>query len=146
MSEAYIRKGPIGARDIALEIVLFGELSHDEEFTTMHECSSKCRKLTTMFAYGTNDFGRKGCNDDGKKNGLCKCHCIYDKEDRCKSQAKYLCQFTLNDEVCTKNVRDPTGTDRNANFNCVEIDPQEYWIFKFKDNGKFEITCQYLLT
>ena len=75
MSEAYIRKGLENTFENALEIVLSGILSHDEEFTTMHECSSKCRKLTTMFAYGTNDFGRKGCKD-----GLCKCQCIYDKE------------------------------------------------------------------
>ena len=42
----------------------------------MDECSEKCKKLSPMFAYGTNDFERDGCI-----NGLCKCLCVNSDDD-----------------------------------------------------------------
>ena len=41
------------------------------ETATLHECARKCHGLAEVFAYGTNDFGRQGCQD-----GLCKCQCV----------------------------------------------------------------------
>ena len=31
---------------------------------------------TELFAYGTNEFGGQGC-----EYGLCKCHCVFEKDD-----------------------------------------------------------------
>ena len=51
------------------------------DFATIDECSEKCKKLSTMFAYGTNDLGRSGCMND-----LCKCLCINSDVDKtCES-------------------------------------------------------------
>ena len=50
---------------------------------TIDECANKCKGVTKMFAYGTNDFGELGCH-----RGLCKCHCI--------------CMATMNDDTCEK--------------------------------------------
>ena len=41
------------------------------ETKNIHECARKCQGISSHFAYGTNAFGGKGCND-----GLCKCHCL----------------------------------------------------------------------
>ena len=51
-------------------------------FATIDECSEECKKkYSTVFAYGTNDFGRRGCIDD-----VCKCQCINtDDDETCES-------------------------------------------------------------
>ena len=43
---------------------------------TVDECARKCSKATDLFAFGTNEFGGQGCH-----YGLCKCDCIYKKDD-----------------------------------------------------------------
>ena len=50
---------------------------HDpSDATRIHECAAKCAGITNLFAYGTNEFGGQGCQD-----GLCKCHCIRQKDN-----------------------------------------------------------------
>ena len=44
-------------------------------FATIDECSEKCKKVSLMFAFGTNALGQHGCMDD-----RCKCLCI-DSDD-----------------------------------------------------------------
>ena len=40
------------------------------KFETVEECASECKGEASMFAFGTNDFGKKRCYDEG-----CKCLC-----------------------------------------------------------------------
>ena len=46
------------------------EYGYDERIETVDECANKCSGLSTMFAFGTNDFGTQRC-----QNGFCKCIC-----------------------------------------------------------------------
>ena len=55
-------------------------------FTTIEECSEKCMELSSMFAYGTNDFGEFGCVD-----GRCKCLCINSDDEK-------TCDESINQE------------------------------------------------
>ena len=36
----------------------------------IEECAENCRDVSSMFAFGTNDFGTTRCND-----GKCACYC-----------------------------------------------------------------------
>ena len=38
--------------------------------TAVDDCGMKCKGVASMFAYGTNDFGKNRCYDDG-----CECLC-----------------------------------------------------------------------
>ena len=38
--------------------------------STIGECARKCKTISSMFAYGTNDFGLERCYDQ-----KCKCVC-----------------------------------------------------------------------
>merc|ERR1719242_733176 len=38
--------------------------------STLEQCAKTCKTISTMFAYGTNDFGTTRCNNNG-----CKCYC-----------------------------------------------------------------------
>ena len=38
--------------------------------STIGECARECKKIASMFAYGTNDFGTERCYDQ-----KCKCMC-----------------------------------------------------------------------
>ena len=73
-------------------------------FATIDECAEECKKFSTMFAYGTNDFRRRGCTDN-----VCKCLCI----------------------------KPHTPDDDNP---CESINQEEYWLYKFKNAGKLNIT------
>ena len=50
------------------------ECSGSEEsmgrFLVVDECASSCKGISSMFAFGTNDFGTNRCYDDG-----CSCLC-----------------------------------------------------------------------
>ena len=37
-------------------------------------CAQSCKGVASMFAFGTNDFGRPRCNVDKWQNG-CACYC-----------------------------------------------------------------------
>ena len=43
---------------------------YDDRLETVEECASKCSGISSMFAFGTNDFGTQRC-----QNGFCKCIC-----------------------------------------------------------------------
>ena len=34
------------------------------------ECAEKCRPISSMFVFGTNDYGKTPCDESG-----CKCYC-----------------------------------------------------------------------
>ena len=40
------------------------------QFTRIIECAEKCKAISSMFAFGTNDYGTPRCN-----NGKCTCLC-----------------------------------------------------------------------
>ena len=46
------------------------EYGYGDRIETEEECAKKCRGLSSMFAFGTNDFGNDRC-----QNGFCKCIC-----------------------------------------------------------------------
>ena len=41
------------------------------QFGRIYECAQKCKDISSMFAFGTNDFGNPRCI----KGGVCKCLC-----------------------------------------------------------------------
>ena len=47
------------------------EYGYGERIKTAEECANKCSGLSSMFAFGTNDFGTQRCD----LNGFCKCIC-----------------------------------------------------------------------
>ena len=62
---------------LALEWVLVqektecsGSESFIGEFPSISGCASQCKMVSSMFAFGTNDYGTERCNNDG-----CKCLC-----------------------------------------------------------------------
>ena len=46
------------------------EYGYGDRIETEEECAKKCSGLSSMFAFGTNDFGNDRC-----QNGFCKCIC-----------------------------------------------------------------------
>ena len=46
-------------------------LDYDSKIKSVDECANACDGLSTMFAFGTNDFGEERCDNDGN----CKCSC-----------------------------------------------------------------------
>ena len=52
-------------------------------------CARSCKGVSSMFIYGTNDFGEFGCID-----GQCKCLCLNsDDEKACESVNEYQYWF-----------------------------------------------------
>ena len=47
------------------------EYGYNETIASVEECANKCRKLSSMFAFGTSDFGNSRCIT----GGVCKCLC-----------------------------------------------------------------------
>ena len=47
------------------------EYGYNETIASVEECANKCRESSSMFAFGTNDFGSPRCI----KGGVCKCLC-----------------------------------------------------------------------
>ena len=47
------------------------EYGYDANIASAEECANKCRKSSSMFAFGTNDFGDPRC----VTSGACKCLC-----------------------------------------------------------------------
>ena len=47
------------------------ELGYSSQIKSLEECAKACDGFSVMFAFGTNDFGGGGCDD----NGNCKCLC-----------------------------------------------------------------------
>ena len=47
-------------------------IAHPEEegLKTVDDCANVCRGISSMFAFGTNDFGEDRCNEKG-----CRCLC-----------------------------------------------------------------------
>ena len=43
---------------------------YDEKISTVGECANKCQESSSMFIFGTNDFGNPRCNE-----GACWCIC-----------------------------------------------------------------------
>ena len=46
---------------------------------TLGECAKSCREISSMFIYGTNDFGSTKCKTNGKED--CPCYCETSSED-----------------------------------------------------------------
>ena len=46
------------------------EYGYNETIASVEECANKCRKSSSMFAFGTNDFGVPRCDNNG-----CQCLC-----------------------------------------------------------------------
>ena len=53
------------------------EIGYDsnEQIASVEECAERCKGVSSMFVFGTNDFGNPRCNDKG-------CYCI------CETAAK----------------------------------------------------------
>ena len=51
---------------------------------SLEDCAKRCQTVSTMFAYGTNDFGLERCYDQ-----KCKCVCepTASAEGTCKTKA-----------------------------------------------------------
>ena len=46
----------------------------DGDVLSLIECANGCSMMkSSMFIFGTNDFGEKKCNEGGKKG--CRCYC-----------------------------------------------------------------------
>ena len=57
--------------ECAGSVVTETEYGFDERIEKVEECANKCNGLSSMFAFGTNDFGNPRCDSDG----FCKCIC-----------------------------------------------------------------------
>ena len=75
---------------------------------TIHECAKQCHGIAAVFAYGTNDFGKQGCN-----SGLCKCKCVVKK----------------------KTWSPPGMVDENQE--CKQVNDESYWFFRYKPEANF---------
>ena len=51
-----------------------GPKKENEKKETIEECANMCRGVSSMFIYGTNDYGNRGCFIDGAGTG-CMCLC-----------------------------------------------------------------------
>ena len=47
-----------------------GTENNEGKMNSIDECANACRKKSSMFVFGTNDFGGNGCDNQG-----CKCLC-----------------------------------------------------------------------
>ena len=47
-----------------------GTETNEGKMNSIDECANACRKKSSMFVFGTNDFGGNGCDNQG-----CKCLC-----------------------------------------------------------------------
>ena len=56
------------------------EISDPLFFATIDECSEMCKKVSSMFAYGTNDYGTTRCNSAGC---TCLCETAASKDGTC---------------------------------------------------------------
>ena len=46
---------------------------------TLAECAKSCREISSMFIYGTNDFGNSRCKTNDNED--CPCYCETSSED-----------------------------------------------------------------
>ena len=44
-------------------------------FSSLEECASSCEKISSMFAFGTNEYGTDRCKEDEEDGTTCKCIC-----------------------------------------------------------------------
>ena len=49
---------------------------------SIEECADTCTGISSLIAYGTNDYGRQGCNDHGGCSCLCEWAATY--SGKCK--------------------------------------------------------------
>ena len=49
-----------------------GDEIYPGEIATIEDCASECKGISSMFAFGTNDYGASRCLADGSK---CNCLC-----------------------------------------------------------------------
>ena len=47
-----------------------GTENNEGKMNSIDECANACRKKSSMFVFGTNDYGKNGCNNQG-----CECYC-----------------------------------------------------------------------
>ena len=47
-----------------------GTETNEGKMNSIDDCANACRKKSSMFVFGTNDFGGNGCDNKG-----CKCRC-----------------------------------------------------------------------
>ena len=51
---------------------------------TLSDCAKTCQGLSSMFIYGTNDFGEDKCKTNGTEDCPCYCETSYNKAGECK--------------------------------------------------------------
>ena len=77
---------------------------------TLAECAKACRGISSMFIYGTNDFGTSRCN---KWREYCECYCeTSSKAGKCQMifNAGYKLYKYIDDKEGNRNAHTHTHT------------------------------------
>ena len=91
---------------------------------TLSECAENCRGISSMFIYGTNDFGETKCKTNGKED--CPCYCETSSKD---GECKWVDNKGYSLYKYVENVEARKGKKCGANIHLYHL-----WVFRCLNN------------
>ena len=91
--------------------------------TSLEDCSKRCQTVSTMFAYGTNDFSndtsKHRCNANGIKGCRCLCETVATDDATCETRDQLGYRLYKYSDTVNGNLKRASTSNQIVNTNKI---------------------------